>query len=169
MDELAAAAGITKRTLYKIIESREKLIGDIVIGFIQDVQEKISSIISGEKNYDAAARRVMAEFPLLTGRMNSPAMAGIFALYPDVEKLVIDRRNELTAGLTAFIDRGIESGFFRKHLNAPFIMQLLQAMVLYFTKVSNGEEAFSKNISAAFSALMRGIMTAPVDKQEGGQ
>jgi len=167
MDDLARDAGVTKRTLYKMIESKEKLIGEIINGFIKGVQERIAVIISEEQEYYKAVRNVMAEFPALAGSMNSRSISDIFIQYPDVEKQVIAGRNELTAGVIAFFERGIKGGHLRKDLTGGFILELFQAMVIYFIKISNGGEAFSKNITAAFGALMDGLKTDAADETGG--
>ena len=67
------------------------------------------------------------------------------------------RRNELTAGVIAFFDRGIRAGHLRRDLTGEFILQLFQAMVLYFIKSSRGDEEFSRQIRTAFDALFNGI------------
>jgi AcrR family transcriptional regulator len=156
MDDLAAEAGITKRTLYRIIESKEKLVEDIIIEFIRDTQGRIAAVSDTGKDYFSVARKITAEFPPLMERMSSSSISDIFTEYPEVEKRVIARRNELTAGIIMFFDRGISAGYLKKDLTGGFVLQLFQAMVLYFIKTSAGGE-FSKDITAAFEVLLAGI------------
>ncbi|MBN1534156.1 MAG: TetR/AcrR family transcriptional regulator [Spirochaetes bacterium] len=169
MDDLAAEAGITKRTLYKMIDSKERLVEEVVVGFIAGVQERIGAIIASERDYFTAVKSIMAEFPALAGGLGSQAISDILTQYPDVEKQVIARRNDLTAGIIAFFDRGIGSGLLKGDLTGGFVLQLFQAMVLYFIKASKGDE-FQKNISAAFDTLMTGIRAGGSDGvKKGGE
>jgi len=159
MDDLAGEAGITKRTLYKIVASKEQLISEIVIDAIGEVQERIAVVLASGVDFHGTARAVISEYPLLVGRMSSPVISNLFVQYPEVEKQVISRRNELTARLIAFFNQGIASGHLRSDLSGAFILQLFQAMVLYFLKASGGSETFSQNIVAAFDILMDGLTT----------
>jgi AcrR family transcriptional regulator len=169
MDDLAAEAGITKRTLYRIIDSKERLVGEVVTGFIAGGQEKIAVIIASEKDYFTSARSIMAQFPALAGGLGSHAVSDILVQYPAVEKQVIARRSELTAGIIRFFDRGISAGLLREGFTGEFVLQLFQAMVLYFIKSSQGDE-FSKNINAAFEVLLTGISAgAEHGNRKGGK
>ena len=157
MDDLSREAGITKRTLYKIVASKEQLIGELVLDAIDEVQERIAAHIAAGGVFHDTARSLIIEYPLLMGRMSSPVISNLFMHYPEVEKLVIARRNELAARLIAFFDQGIASEHLRSDLSGAFILQLFQAMVLYFLKTSEGSETFSHNIVTAFDVLMDGL------------
>jgi len=157
MDDLSREAGITKRTLYKIVASKEQLIGELVLDAIDEVQERIAAHIAAGGDFHDTARSLIIEYPLLMGRMSSPVISNLFMHYPEVEKLVIARRNELAARLIAFFDQGIASEHLRSDLSGAFILQLFQAMVLYFLKTSEGSETFSHTIGTAFDVLMDGL------------
>lgn len=157
MDDLAKDAGITKRTLYKIIDSKEKLIEEILIGFIKGTHEEINRIINNEDDYFAAAYAIMKKFPELINRMNSHFIRDIYLQYPEMENVVNARRNELSAGVISFIDKGIRNGYLRKDLNPEFILQLFLAQVTYFIKYSGSEVVFADQLTQAFDALLKGI------------
>ncbi len=157
MDDLADRAGITKRTLYRIINTKEELVRNIVIGFIRDVQTRIQEIITGEKDYFAALELLVNEFPLLVRQFASGVMREVFLEYPSVEEEVIARRSELTSGLVGFFQEGIDRGYLRKEYPADFILQLLQAQVIYFTRTSTDGKDFSARVNLAFRAVLHGV------------
>jgi AcrR family transcriptional regulator len=157
MDQLAAAAGITKRTLYKIIVSKEELIEKVVLGFIRSVQERIGEIVEAEGDFYNAMEKLVSEFPLLVNSMNSRSMQEIFLEYPLIEKRVFEQRDELTVEVQAFFQRGIRSGFIRGDLEPAFILQLFQAVVMYFIRFDDRGNKHSEKFRMAFDCLINGI------------
>jgi len=157
MDQLAAAAGITKRTLYKIIVSKEELIEKIVLGFIRSVQERIGEILAAEGDFSSAMEKLVSEFPLLVNSMSSRSMQEIFLEYPSIEKRVFEQRDELTGELQAFFKRGIRNGFIRRDVDPAFILQLFQAVVMYFIRFDDRGNKHSEKFRLAFDCLINGI------------
>ena len=157
MDQLAAAAGITKRTLYKIITSKEELVESVVLGFIRGVQERIGEIAAKEDDFFAAMEKLVTEFPLMVNSINSRSMQEVFLEYPSIERHVYEQREELTGEVQAFFERGIQNGFLRSDVDASFILQLFQAVVLYFIRFEDTGDTYSEKFRLAFHCLIHGI------------
>jgi len=65
MNDLAAESGITKRTLYKIIESKEQLIRNIVFANVMDMREQLLFIIRSDKNFLQSLEQIVYKIPEL--------------------------------------------------------------------------------------------------------
>jgi len=160
MDDLASGAGVTKRTLYKAIPSKEQLIEEVVLRFVQDVQGRISQIIESEPDYFTAMEKIIGNFPLFVDRLNSKIMSDIFLEYPEIEEHVYQRRDELTARLVSFFKSGIDRGYLRKDVRPELVLQMFQAFVLYFIRFASHEKDYSGRMKSAFQCLLYGIASS---------
>jgi AcrR family transcriptional regulator len=157
MDTLAADSGVTKRTLYKVIPSKEELVEQVVMQFIEGVQERIGAIIDSGTDYFSTMERIIESFPLFLDRINSRVFKDIFLEYPGIEEQVYKRRAELTTRLAAFFKTGIERGYLKSGLQPELVLEMYQALVLYFIKSGPQDGGYSARIKTAFHALLYGI------------
>jgi AcrR family transcriptional regulator len=166
MEQLAADSGVTKRTLYKIIPSKEELVERIVMDFISGVQANVSNMIEqGGSNmiaqggdYIPVLEKIVEAFPSFLDRMHSKAMQEIFLEYPAVEERVYARRAELTAALLAYLETGIDTGHLKGDLDPNVVLELFQAIILYFIRFSSGDEELSRKLAASFRCVLHGIV-----------
>ena len=160
MDDLATEIGVTKRTLYKFVSSKENVVEQVVIRFIQSVQDRIADCIASEPDYYAAMMKVIEIFPLLLDRLTSRTMQEIFLEYPNIEREVYNRREELTDRLIDFFRSGIEKGYLKSNLQPELVLQMYQAFVLYFIRFapSDGDDHPAR-IGKAFHSLLYGIVS----------
>jgi AcrR family transcriptional regulator len=158
MDQLAAESGITKRTLYKIIPSKEKLIEGIVMDIIQNIQADISKIIEQGGEYTSVIERIIASNPLFMDKMFSKTMQDIILEYPAIEKRLYMSRAELTERLVSFIQAGIEKGYLRHDLDPNLILELFQAVLFYFVRFNPKDGDYSNKMRAAFNCILQGIV-----------
>lgn len=157
MDTLAAECGVTKRTLYKFIPSKEELIEQVVLQYIQGVQARIAGIIESESDYFSAMEKIINSFPLFLDQVNSGKFREIFLEYPGIEEQVYGRRMELTASLVAFFKSGIDEGYLKRGLQPEMVLQMYQALVLYFIKSGLPDGDYSGQLKTAFHSLLYGI------------
>jgi len=166
MNSLAADSGITKRTLYKIINNKEDLVLQIVIGYITEIQEKLNNIILSGIDYFTIMEKLMSEFPLLVKEITSNKMTDIFLEYPEIEKTVIMKRGELTKSIITFLEKGIEEGYLNNDLKPEFILQMLQGSIIYFIRLNDEHNDFSKNIKDAFNVLINGFKNQEMETRK---
>lgn len=159
MDQLAADSGVTKRTLYKIVASKEELVERIVIDFIGGVQANVSAIIEQGGEYLLVLEKIIESFPSFLDRMHSKAVQDIFLEYPAIEERVYARRAELTEGLLAYLKTGIDRHHLKSDLDPNLVLETFQAIVLYFIRFSPRNEDFSGRIAASFRCVLHGIVT----------
>jgi len=158
MLQLAAECGLTKRTLYKMIESKEKLIEDVILETIRAVQEDINLILTSGDNYRETLEEAAYKFPELLNILASSKIGEIYREYPGIEKAVIEKRNELVTGLCSYMQRGIEHSNIRPECEPESIVEYLQAITLYYLKQDLSIEIRRKKISASLNILFKGIL-----------
>ncbi len=156
MDDCAGEAGITKRTLYQYIESKEKLIEFVLLNFITETQKTITAELSFCKDFYTGFKKIQERFPSLIIKMDALILRSIFLSYPDIEKKVAAAKHELTAGLIKFLEQGKNDGYIRKEINAETILEILQAIVLYYIK--NDPENLKHKITDSFNAVVCGFL-----------
>mgnify|MGYP001413914158 FL=1 len=156
MDDCAGEAGITKRTLYQYIESKEKLIEFILLNFITETQKTITAELSSCKDFYTGFKKIQELFPSLIIKMDALILRSIFLTYPNIEKKASDAKKDLTAGLISFLEQGKNDGYIRKELNAETILEILQALVLYYIK--NDPENLKHKITDSFNAVVCGFL-----------
>jgi len=156
MDDCAGEAGITKRTLYQYIESKEKLIEFILLNFITETQKTITAELSSCKDFYTGFKKIQELFPSLIIKMDALILRSIFLTYPNIEKKASDAKKDLTAGLISFLEQGKNDGYIRKEINAETILEILQAIVLYYIK--NDPENLKHKITDSFNAVVCGFL-----------
>lgn len=156
MNDCAEAAGITKRTLYKYIDSKEKLILNTLEHFILSIQEKLFNIAIIETDYLKALYAMVDIFPQLIKRMDTRAIAEIFKEYPDIEKRIIQERIKLTEHSIQFIRKGQQIGIISSASKAETIVEIIQSIVLYYVK--SDPDNMKTKIKSGLNIVIKGIL-----------
>lgn len=158
MDKLAEATGLAKNTLYKIIGSKENLLRRVTIGYIHDVQNKLSEILDINEEYFTVLKKAISIFPELINRDYANHMHEIFLEYPEIELLVRSHQDDMTRNILDFIQKGIDIGVLKGTLDTMQVFETLQAIVLFYMKEELSSEEKSARISNSIQYLLQGIM-----------
>ena len=158
MEQLAEECGLTKRTLYKIVPNKEKMVEQVMLRFINSVQQKLSNVFREGKDFKQTISDMADLFPQLVSGTNSVIIQEIFLEYPAMEEKLISRRSKITAGLIAFLQKGVQQGQLQKDLEPAFIIEMLQAFVLYFIRSDPTGAQSPAKIRAAVHCLLHGIL-----------
>jgi len=158
MDLLAAEAGVAKNTLYKIITSKEDLVGRVAIHTVTAVQTQLVEIIQRGGDYLDAFKEMVAAFPRLLKTVGADSMREIFLEYPAVEKRVRKHQDAVTETIIDFIGKGIETKVLRDDVSAEFIFDLLRAIVLFQIGSGAAGDVLSQNIATSFDCLVHGLI-----------
>ncbi|MDC7224975.1 MAG: TetR/AcrR family transcriptional regulator, partial [Spirochaetales bacterium] len=92
MDDCAEEAGITKKTLYRYVSSKEKLVEDVLLRFIRETQVTLSKSLESEADFISGINTILSLLPQMLLRINSNVIQSIFKAYPDVKSVVIRER-----------------------------------------------------------------------------
>jgi len=156
MNDLAAESGITKRTLYKIIESKESLIRNIVFKNIMDMREQLLFIIRSDKNFLQSLEQIVYKIPELLKSTFISKYGEILHEYPDIELEFVRETEIFFNELRDYFQNGINSGFLKKELTPDFIYHSFQAIALYFIKYSKTQSEAADRIGLALKLIFQG-------------
>jgi AcrR family transcriptional regulator len=156
MDQLAAQAGMAKNTLYKIIGSKEKLIEIIVFNKAEYSSRMMFNIIDNEPDYSVAMHKLFSVLPDFFGTYNK-FLGEIFMEYPALEEKLIRRRQELSAVIYNFFQKGKDNGILRADVDPMILIETLQAVTHFFLRHKQDSASFEKDIKVAFEYVIYGI------------
>jgi len=157
MDQLAAAAGLTKPTLYKIISSKEGLIENIIIGHIRSMQTRMLEIIEQEEDYVGALEKMLVEYPDFFQDGHVDYMSEVLMEYPAIEQKVLEHTDGVTEQLLRFINVGVSEGRLRGNVDPETVFNLLRAVVHFsVTSGLQGKER-ADQIRSMFDLVMNGV------------
>jgi len=187
MDDVAAEAGFSKATLYKYIRGKSELVFELLIHFVEDLDERLREIAAKPLKpeaklliflrevlrYQAEKSNIGRAF-LTEGSMFKVihAMAGGNGKSgPEhgnrayLQRLLAARKAVYTR-LEAFLQEGISSGAFRPMplgAGAGFLSAVIQGYQ-HDTYFRDSKPDFEKNVSDIYAFVLRGISS---DKSAG--
>jgi AcrR family transcriptional regulator len=130
VDDLCAAAGVSRRTFYQHFESREALASE-VIGII--VKEISGPIIENLESPRPAAELIPKHFRLIAEltvpRVSARFFADVDAELPDASRLIADTRRRIIDGLVAVIHRGQREGSIQPGLKPEALGKIINAIL----------------------------------------
>ena len=158
MDELSRKSGLAKNTLYRIISSKEDIVNKVLISHIKRNQSKLVEIMETETDYITALQKIIKKFPELMNSIYTESVLEIFNEYPNIELSVRAHRDELTQSIIEFIQKGAAQGKLRQDIDAEFLFELLQSVVLGYIRRGYKGEKITAKLSLAFDYLLNGVI-----------
>jgi AcrR family transcriptional regulator len=130
MDDVAAALGISKRTLYEIFETKEILLFEGIKKYYAERQEYYRQQTQRCKNVMemlvAIYRIKVDEF-----RKTNPQFYADLDMYPKVGRFLNQQNLQMRTDMLKFMDRGIYEGYFRDDVNYELAWRLFDALGKY--------------------------------------
>jgi AcrR family transcriptional regulator len=130
MDDVAAALGISKRTLYEIFETKEILLFEGIKKYYAERQEYAREKTQRCKNVMemlvAIYRIKVDEF-----RKTNPQCYADLDMYPKVGRFLNQQNLQMRTDMLKFMDRGIYEGYFRDDVNYELAWRLFDALGKY--------------------------------------
>lgn len=159
MDDIAAALGISKRTLYEVFSDKETLLTECISkaqcegdAFLKDVYEKATNVLEVLLRL---YQRSIEKFH----NTNKKFFEDI-KKYPKVYEMLVNRRRQDSEETIAFFKLGIEQGYFRDDVNFAIVNLLVreQLDLLMNTDVCK-EYSFLDVYESIMFTYLRGIST----------
>lgn len=125
IQDIVDSLGVTKGTYYYYFSSKEELLMDIHIKYIQNLVEAQEKILHNEhKNCKEKLAEIV--YMLIGNIDNQGPSAKIFFremknLKPEHLEKIIPIRDQFRINIEQLIRKGIDNGEFKEHLNAPII------------------------------------------------
>lgn len=164
MDDLASSAGITKRTLYKIIGSKEELIRDIVFENIRENREAFIQILQSGPDFDEYIELIIYKIPELLKNSYINKYKDILREYPDIESEIVRENEQVSSQMRDFFQNGIDQGYLRKEIKPEQINQMLAATLIFFVKYSDSQDDATEKIREALRYILYGCINREGNK-----
>ena len=165
MNDLAAASGITKRILYKIITSKEQLIRDVAFNNINAMREKLFDIIRTNEGFMECLELIIVAIPELLKNNYINNYSDILNEFPELEADLVRENEKLSNDILLFFQRGIDSGLISNNVTPAFINQMFQGLIIHFAKYSSSETETAEKLSIALRSLVFGISTRKTESK----
>ncbi len=125
MDDLAKAAGISKKTIYQYFSDKSEVLDSVINRLIEDHSQRF---IECHKQSTNAVEEVISQstapFNLLAG-ITYTFFHELEKSFPAAwQKLMDYRQRTVVPAITRNLKRGIQENLFRSDLNIPFVAQI---------------------------------------------
>ena len=157
MDDCAAEAGITKRTLYKYMNSKELLIEQVLLSFIQKTQNDLSKDLAQITDFSAGIKRIIRIFPGMIMKLDSRIVQDVFRTYPEIEAKVISEREAMAAEVLDFIQKWKKKGIVKEPVEPEVILEIIQSLIIYYLK--SNPDNFEVKLREGLQAVLYGIIS----------
>ena len=164
MDEIAAALGISKRTIYENFKDKTELVHSCLQELSKQEDLKNEQIISTAGNVIETIFIFMQEGIKIMNSINPVFFSDLKKFYPGIWTSIHEKSIRTNSRLThKLLNKGLDEGLFRKDISIPIVTKLFQEQMnlisddkVFPREEFNHAEVF-KNLVINF---MRGISTS---------
>ena len=159
MDDVAHMMGISKRTIYELYHKKEDLLYEVIVKRFKEREEMMEVIAHRCKTVMEILLEVyrirVEEF-----KNTNPLFYADMGRYPQVLEFLTDQNKRVRGKSLAFIQRGIDEGYFRSDLNYNLTGMLFDAMGQYVMEKELYRQYTIEEIFKSFVFVsLRGICT----------
>ena len=159
MDDIAAALGISKRTLYEVFSDKESLLKECILKAQADRDKYLQKIFEQSHNVLEVILAVFQKSIEVFHQTNKRFFEDI-KKYPKVYAELMKRSNRDSEETIAFFKLGIQQGYFRDDVNFTIVNLLVreQLDLLMNTDLCK-EHSFLEVYESIMFTYLRGIST----------
>lgn len=159
MDDIAAALGISKRTLYEVFSDKESLLRECVLKKQLERDEYLKKVMDQSNNVLEVILAVFQKGIEAFHRTNKRFFEDI-KKYPRVYAMMQDRHNSDSESTISFFKTGVAQGIFRGDVNFALINLLVREQfdILLNTDIC-AEYSFVEVYESIMFTYIRGIST----------
>ena len=159
MDDIAAALGISKRTLYEVFVDKESLLKDCILTVQAERDRYLQEVYEQSHNVLEVILAVFQKSIEMFHKMNKRFFEDI-KKYPKVYNMMKERSESDSEKTMSFFMLGVEQGIFRSDVNFAIVNLLVREQfdVLLNTDVCN-EYSFIEVYESIMFTYIRGIST----------
>ncbi|WP_078547501.1 TetR/AcrR family transcriptional regulator [Litchfieldia alkalitelluris] len=125
IQDIVDALGVTKGTFYYYFSSKEELLMDIHMGYIQDLLEGQQKILNNEDNSSKDKLYEMVYMLIHTIESRGPSARVFFRemrnLSEDHLSQIIPKRDQFRTNIQALLEEGVNNGEFKKDLKVDIV------------------------------------------------
>ena len=167
MDSLAKRVGISKRTLYETVSSKEALMELVIDKTFEDIKRQQKEILNDKKfSTLEKLKRMLSIVPIYSSNLDYRRVEELATTYPRLHKKVRDGLENDWDATIMLIERAMDEGVIRK-VNVDVLRFLL---VDIFEKLIDGERLIQSNISyeVAMEETMSIVFYGLLEEKEEG-
>ena len=159
MDDIAAALGISKRTLYEVFADKETLLKESILKIQQDRDKYLQEVYEHSSNVLEVILAVFQKSIEIFHKTNKRFFEDI-KKYPKVYAMMQDRQDSDSEKTIFFFKSGVEQGIFRSDVNFAIVNLLVREQfdVLLNTDICS-EYPFIEVYESIMFTYIRGIST----------
>ena len=159
MDDIAAALGISKRTLYEVFADKETLLKESILKIQQDRDKYLQEVYEHSSNVLEVNLAVFQKSIEIFHKTNKRFFEDI-KKYPKVYAMMQDRQDSDSEKTMFFFKSGVEQGIFRSDVNFAIVNLLVREQfdVLLNTDICS-EYPFIEVYESIMFTYIRGIST----------
>lgn len=159
MDDIAAALGISKRTLYEVFADKEALLRECILDIQQERDKYLQGILEKSDNVLEVILAVFEKSIEIFHQTNKRFWEDI-KKYPNVYEMMQNRREADSKNTISFFESGVEQGIFRADVNFAIVNLLVREQfdVLLNTDICS-EYPFIEVYESIMFTYIRGIST----------
>ena len=159
MDDIAAALGISKRTLYEVFSDKESLLKECILKAQADRDKYLQKVFEQSHNVLEVILAVFQKSIEMFHKTNKRFFEDI-KKYPKAYALMTNRHNQDSEETVNFFKEGVKQGIFRDDVNFAIINLLVreQIDVLMNTDICK-EYSFLEVYESIMFTFLRGIST----------
>lgn len=158
MNDLAEACGMSKRTLYKIIGTKEDLLLTVNKNSISNNNARIEKYLQSKKPFPT----VLADLSkYIIDGFDDYTLNHIKAIrleYPSIKAMESESLKKHRNLFTQFFQKGIDESNIAPHLTAVNIEKTLHALIEYHISNCNSKIEFKKEMDDVLSVFFKGIV-----------
>ena len=160
MEDLTKRLHMSKTSLYKIVDTKEKLIHEIANYLMQSFEEEEKFIRAETKSAQEKVTKFLDEYTRMFNFLDNGAYDDLKNLYPNEWQLCENFRRQKLKTLLQIINEGMETGEFRK-INSVVLQHclLLMSSILADTKfLSENDLTYSQAINSMRDLVFHGLL-----------
>ena len=160
MSMLAAKAGMSKDTLYRMFSSKEQLMKEILIDGILEYQNTVENLIQENRPYTELLPEVISHFTTFVARLSTDNIKAVLLEFPAIEEEFSQSQNRYYNSVLNFLENGKSLEYFRRDLDTGFLVKVFNAYTLHSIKYCKPEQ-IEADLKQLADYLVQGIMSKP--------
>ena len=160
MEDLTKRLHMSKTSLYKIVDTKEKLIHEILNYLMKSFEEEEKIIREETKNAQEKVTRFVDEYTRVFNFLESGAYDDLKNSYPNEWQLCEKFRQHRIEVLLQFINEGMTKGEFRQVNSAvlQYCLLIMSSMLANKKFLSENDLTYSQAIASMKDLIFHGIL-----------
>jgi TetR/AcrR family transcriptional regulator, cholesterol catabolism regulator len=165
MDEIAHAAGLSKKTLYQLFPSKEMMLRTLTRKVLEEFHGQIRAVIDSDRPTSERLNGIMSLLAGRIGLLGSPLMIDIQRFHPEIWKeFLAFRRERIGTEVASLIRSGMEEGVIRNDLSPEVVLGAFTGAVenlLHPSALQHSGRSGPETLLEVLSLFLEGMLTMP--------